>query len=1122
MSLSNIIAEKTAASVLSSNRSLSLITTTTFAKVGTSLTEVVNDTTAAAKTAVNSKVGAPEQLYAPIYAMQKYAGDRDPVNADKYATAAAQSIQTIEGSASSSLPGSNNSLYDIQNKSREAVGSGVSTFGTMIHNVNPTVSAGATNVGVAGLAETDKLIDSSVTNAYAASTTSLKGSISNINTMLSTQSLAVPPTNLKLKELPTEPPKPTVLNPITKVTTSGINEGDAPSREANSTDVIYQDVKLYVEGVQVPFESCSVSQGMGQLPSAMFQIPPQAGLMDIARYYQPKVHIFYTDTALGGDRLLFWGHIVACNYAHSQENSSATIAFSCIHKNALLDQLTLEWSGGGINASLSNSNLTDTNPDQSVVQINNFNSEYSMQLALQGITGNQKDAKDLIEPDNALVNGADVTLLDKRFQAFEKRLVGMPTIMMNLWNQIKREVYSTEKLNVIFSKVYVPLVEEGVRFFDRVSGHPYLEDQIHKSRVQHCNDNARPEASKHDTMLPPAYHMDIQSAVQTQISLGLLKSSLGFSGEMTSFFNLFTQFYESVEYQIITMASPAEVPIDPTIKVDPDNLQSWRLQEKMAIETIIKPQTPFYYAPICNVLLPNMFHSVTVTQQEDQLPTRITAVDTSAGQATDDPKKIGANYRAPHSIRESIATSRQFMSKSAPSDMAKPVSLRDTTGSSFNIPGKYEIGRGIKHEKIFMPNWLTTFSRNQNNLRNSKSDEQFPLQGSVEHRNLLNLHFAWIARFGYSETYDAESGGMVAIRNRGLDALNPYSTRSGLMAHERLLFSAADYEYTKKMAQSRHGSVECLFNPYIIPGYPMDIIDPSPNHPSFHAMCGSVTHSFTSRGISTSIGFMAAQTYAEISNYEMPPLHPWLRNALKIINVERGTTLTEGGDTAKDTDDIQVSSVKDPITGKSSTDSSYEAQADKVNKNYSSNYGLPPDDRYDSNTGDVESVQQSLIGNPRAKFVADLYYRSVLGVGAADPGQIYNFEAGGYSPVERQGGIWVEGKRDHNTAAHGGERNDNLTGVGNLRLVSRPIEGKLSIETKFQIKFIDMIPQNYNATSITYQNTVTTANRLKEPGQSLFLDYRNTSDVIKDVNNPPIVPAPVVDTGTRGGTRGGQ
>jgi hypothetical protein len=228
-----------------------------------------------------------------------------------------------------------------------------------------------------------------------------------------------------------------------------------------------------------------------------------------------------------------------------------------------------------------------------------------------------------------------------------------------------------------------------------------------------------------------------------------------------------------------------------------------------------------------------------------------------------------------------------------------------------------------------------------------------------------------------------------------------------------------------------------------------------------------------------------------------------------MINVERSAVLTPGGDTEADASDIKTA--PDPVTTPLDPSKGYsderifreEEQSRKLAEakkhELSTAYGLPPDDRYDTNTGDVLNVQQGLISNPRAKAVADSFYRSVLGVGAADPGQIYDFESGGLLAVIRNNGVWAQSTSERRPTDNGGEGNDNLTGVGGLRLVSRPVEGKLSIEKKFNIKFIDLVPQNYTETHLTYQNSVVTNSKLLEPGASMFLDYEDIQTFIKDV-----------------------
>ena len=114
----------------------------------------------------------------------------------------------------------------------------------------------------------------------------------------------------------------------------------------NNTDVIAPNIKLYIEGVQVPWNTISISQTYTELPTATVQIPPASGLMDIIRGYQPKVHIFFQDVNTGGDRLLFWGHIVNASYSKSRAGSgNSFISFQCAHKNALMMGFTLDFTG---------------------------------------------------------------------------------------------------------------------------------------------------------------------------------------------------------------------------------------------------------------------------------------------------------------------------------------------------------------------------------------------------------------------------------------------------------------------------------------------------------------------------------------------------------------------------------------------------------------------------------------------------------------------------------------------------------------------------------------------------------------------------------------------------------
>lgn len=664
---------------------------------------------------------------------------------------------------------------------------------------------------------------------------------------------------------------------------TNVNTTPLPSTSSNTTDVIYQEIKVYIEGVQVPFVNCSVTQSIGNLPTAMIELPNQPGLIDIARYYQPKVHIFFTDNILGGDRILFNGHIANISYSSSQQAGQTSITFECKHKNALLEQVTFEWSAGGANAAMTASNLTDSNSEVATLQAFNFNSQYSIQLALKGISGVQSAAKDLIDPSNSQVINADPTLISQKFSQFQNRWYGMPAVVMNMWNQMKIQVFSISNFNMAFTKMFMPLTEDGIQFFSRTAGHYFLENQIQNSKKSTCPPDKPMPGS--EIMLPPSYRLDIAGAAQISMASNMIAAGTGFSNEMMDFYNFFYDFFYSVEYDLVTLASPAEVPVDPTTTMNLDDAQTWRNASRMAIETVIKPQLPYYYAPVCNVLLPNMYHSIHIDQIESAIPTRITALCTADPNITNS-NALRLNYRAPQSIRESIAVGIPIIGQKVAN--GTNVTLKETTGPSYGIVGKYELGRGIKHKKVQFPHWLTQISSSYSKTGNTQ-DQVYPTKGTLEYKNIIDLHDAWIDRYGYTGTGVNNSTSTLANYR---DSLNPYSdqTLNFIMNYERLLFATADYDYTKEITQSKSGTVDAIFNPYIVPGYPMDIINRSANEPSFHALCASVTHSFTPRSIGTSISFMSATSYTELSNYFTQPVAPWLQTGLKMVNVQRGAT----------------------------------------------------------------------------------------------------------------------------------------------------------------------------------------------------------------------------------------
>ncbi len=668
-------------------------------------------------------------------------------------------------------------------------------------------------------------------------------------------------------------------------------------------DHIFQNIKLYVEGVQIPFTSISITSGIGGLPTANISVPAQAGLMDIGRFYSPKVHIFYSDRMSdydpsdleemkSQDKLLFSGLIAQVSYHKSKDvGASVGISFSCVHRYNLVNEMLIDYSGwlGG--------DILDPNEKEAAIKADTANSKSSVITALAGITRKHDSAGTPAQQELTEDNpDGKVTTLPEDLDDYYNRLIGMPGVMVNFWNQMKRSAFnrSLKEGNAAYSesfiKMYQPLVEGGLHFFERLGGHYPIEAFIQAdiNRVDPCPDVP---GTREAILIPPVNQMFLASSVQAQMTVSNVASYLQASGEVTSIYGIFNEFYSSIDYDLITLTSPAEVPIRADVELSADAARNYAAitgdssvladAETHALDTIVKPRMPFYFSPSCNVLFPGMYTSLSVMYDELNVPTRVNVKNVEGS----GDGNFRTNFRAPASIREAIAAKVAGVNGGTGYDKTKRYSLLATTGPSLGAIGVYEQGRGIKLENMQMPRWLSMFSQSTFGANSPTTDSASSQQNRRD--AMAQLAKGWARRY---------PGDPIAT-------LNPYTIEdSDISAHHRILFTSADYYYTQVFARSKMGRVECPFNPFITPGYPMDILEANPTYPSFHAMCISVTHTFTATSMNTSVDFSAAMTYSELNNYYIPFVNPMLQVSLGLA--ENPTLVGQGeGSTALATAD---------------------------------------------------------------------------------------------------------------------------------------------------------------------------------------------------------------------------
>lgn len=121
-----------------------------------------------------------------------------------------------------------------------------------------------------------------------------------------------------------------------------------------------------------------------------------------------------------------------------------------------------------------------------------------------------------------------------------------------------------------------------------------------------------------------------------------------------------------------------------------------------------------------------MYSSIQINQDESQVPTRISATHDALPMVSG-PGGIGTSFKAPASYREAVAYASLLHGIKGRDDSLN-LDLDITKGYSWFIPGKYEQGIGIRHEKIALPWWLVILASDKASQGPTSNQELFLLK----------------------------------------------------------------------------------------------------------------------------------------------------------------------------------------------------------------------------------------------------------------------------------------------------------------------------------------------------------------------------------------------------------
>ncbi|CAL9955759.1 hypothetical protein VPHD148_0009 [Vibrio phage D148] len=613
----------------------------------------------------------------------------------------------------------------------------------------------------------------------------------------------------------------------------------------NAQDHFASDFRVYLDGVQIPFESAHITNSYKEAPTASVTLPPWPGLQEVGKNYAPKVHIFWKDPNFGVSRS------ESSTNANSQDIRNKTRdAYKLIFSGTVTgisDSKEVSANGGGQSITMQCSHHSDVFADILLRFANQQISAAQTQIDVQAEGSQQSSEWDLNTLMIKALQGIDFEVKEGDIRHIPEgtfsKLKGTPGMLRVLWNVLKKDANRTQGTgndSEALVDMFIPMVEEGIKFWNKLSGHPSIEEGIAADTVPYSSPDIKRGVNPDivgDIMIPGAFRTFIGAAAQTELSIAVMNSVTAGLGtpESVDFRSIMDLLLQKLEYDMVTLSSPISK------------------SDGTSIEYLVKPSLPYYYSPICNVVLPNMLSSISVNSDYNSIPTRTVSLGnlTALVNGASSGGAPSTQYTSPHSVRYARAGGQGG-------------DLADSLSAYNNRVGRYEWGRGIKSSTSQLPPIYNVLQANLDAKEKANPDD-----------SLVGPAGKTIAEQAWMNSYPTSKW-------PGSILYNPWSSESGISAFQRLNFLYADHDFAMETARARTAQASGCFNPYAIVGYPMDLVDPVPSRESYHGLCTSVSHTIHASGTSTTSYSMAAvSSFSELALYNLPAVNPYLTAALE-------------------------------------------------------------------------------------------------------------------------------------------------------------------------------------------------------------------------------------------------
>lgn len=349
---------------------------------------------------------------------------------------------------------------------------------------------------------------------------------------------------------------------------------------------------VYINGIEVPATSVTVSYGVWAIPEAQITMVPDATLQRLGSDDRLDVQVFYCDQWIDTDkpefRLMFDGEIVGWSYVNV--NKARAISFNAIDYMQIFTQLFFFFMSS-VDDFVTTASGANTGADAGTITESGFAPIYPYSLFTRGLVGNPFEGNPNVPATAADTSGGDRNSLIKRPVDF-------------VYNIVKALVSSTTERRTVAAANFFSPWAKRTNFHKRFVALPYLESN---------NDN-------NPAIFP------ILKAAQANFAIGAVAQQAGRIGNSGSIWQMLNEIMRVLMMEISMLPTAPAVRADFELNILGPSALGAPLNNTTPIflaNYMVKPQTFFALPPTCNVFFPSQINTFSYEENYVTQPTRV-------------------------------------------------------------------------------------------------------------------------------------------------------------------------------------------------------------------------------------------------------------------------------------------------------------------------------------------------------------------------------------------------------------------------------------------------------------------------------------------------------------------